>query len=124
SLFARHYGRFLTLRRRSPWPPEAMAALRFWLSFEPAVAETAALGPLRDPAWEGLAGALSRLDPEDLDSLEGQLLKGRPEATALYRWSSLKRRVMDKKNTWWRRSLTWLRSRPGFRRLPKRRQRS
>ena len=121
SLFARHYHRFISLRRGSPWPDEAIAALRFWLSFDSAAAETAALRPLFDHAWEGLAEALSKLDAEDLDSLEGKLRKGRPEAAVLSRWDNLVERVLEKKNTWLRRSLTWLRSRPGFRRFSKKR---
>lgn len=123
-LFTRHYSRFLTLRRQSPWPTPAVAALRFWLTFDPTSAETAPLSRLQEGAASALAEALAKLDRNGLADLGRQFQQARLDLGATRRWNTLKERAERRRNTWWRRALGWLKPRSGPRRSPKKSERS
>jgi hypothetical protein len=87
--FRRSYLAFLRARRKTPWPEELQATLRFWLGFDPGVEELRPLAAVEETARNGLVLALSRLKPDRLEEVRRNLEKSQLDSRSSNRWREI-----------------------------------
>lgn len=102
-VFERFYLAFLQARRKTSWPEELHAALRFWLGFDPGREELRPLSAIEGAARKGLVLALSRLKPERLEEVRQNLKKSRFDPRSANRWREIEEALEERGKSPWAR---------------------
>jgi hypothetical protein len=102
-VFERFYLDFFQARRKTSWPEEFQAALRFWLGFDPGREELRRLTTIEETARKGLVLALSRLNPERLDEMRQNLKKTRLDQRSSTRWGEIEEALAARSRGPWAR---------------------